>query len=209
MKMVIAVLFCNLLLTFNSINSWAVDEVNSKKTEANDVKQDAPAAVKEEPRKLPITFNVTVDFVLDGDSVRVWLTEENVLFLISIYGIDSPELPQPYGEKAKKFVEDALKNKKDIKVTMVKVGEYQTGLGYLIVGGKDIGTALVENGFAEVDEKSVRGFDDPEEKKRMLEIESKAKKQKLGMWTQGEKYESPIDFLIRTQKKKPGVGGKH
>ncbi|MFQ5560939.1 MAG: thermonuclease family protein, partial [Nitrospinota bacterium] len=105
------------------------------------------------------------------------------------------------------FVEKELKNK-EIYVTIVQTGQYQTGLGYFSVGGKDLATTLVSSGFAEVDERTARQFRDKKEQEAMLQVEAKAREQKLGMWIQGDDYESPVAYLLRTQKKKRGAG-KH
>lgn len=161
------------------------------------------ALSSEEGKKiqLPWTFEAKADFILDGDSVRVWGGEDKVMILISLYGIDCPEMDQPYGLEAKDFVEKALA-KKNIKVTLVKAGRYNTALAYIHVEGKDLGYTLVENGLAEVDRGTARAFTEPEVKKKYLDIQKKARKSKTGMWIQGENYEYPLDFLRKQQGKK-------
>ncbi len=154
---------------------------------------------------LPWTGEAKYDFLLDGDSIRIWTPEIKVLFLVSLYGVNCPELKQPYGRQAKKFVESAL-GKKGLEVTLIKIGNHSTAQGYIKINGKDLGYMLVENGLAEVENRDEKGFSNPEEKKRYLAAQEKARNKKTGMWAQEEKYESPVDFLMRTKpgKHQPG-----
>ena len=152
---------------------------------------------------LPWTFAADVDFILDGDSIRVWGIEDKILFTVSIYGIDCPEEAQPFGFEAKEFIVKAL-DKKKFQVTIIKVGPYNTALGYINVDGADLGYKLVENGLAEVDRGTARAFVEPEVKKKYLGAQEIARKSKVGMWIQGEDYEYPMDYLLRTKKKKKG-----
>ena len=154
---------------------------------------------------LPWTGEAKRDFILDGDSIRIWMPEIKVLLLVSLYGVNCPEPNQPYGDRAKKFVESAL-DTKDLTVTLVKIGNYSRALGYIKVDGKDLGYMLVEKGLAELENRGEKGFSDPEEKKRYLVAQEKARKNKTGMWAQGEKYESPVDFLMRTKPGKKQMG---
>jgi len=154
---------------------------------------------------LPWTFDAEVDFVLDGDSIRVWGIENKVLFLISIYGIDCPEMAQPFGFEAKEYVEKTLDNKK-IKVTLVKMGPYNSALGYIHIDDADLGYKLVESGLAEVDRGSARVFDEHEVKNKYLGAQEIARNAKTGMWIQGENYEYPMDYLLRTKKKRRQQG---
>ena len=48
--------------------------------------------------------------VLDGNTIEV-LTSANETYKITLAGIDSPELTQEFGEKAKKFLEKLVANK--------------------------------------------------------------------------------------------------
>ncbi len=151
--------------------------------------------------QLPWTFEAKVDYVLDGDSVRVWEIKDKLLFLVSLYGIDCPEIAQPFGFEAKYFVEKIL-GKKKFTVTLVKMGKYNTALGYIQVDDEDLGSKLVRNGLAEVDRGSVRVFAEPEVKKRYMTMQKKAQKNKTGMWIQGKDYVYPLDFLRKKQSKK-------
>ncbi len=168
----------------------------------------SPLTFAEEEGKrvtLPWTFDAEVDFILDGDSIRVWGIEDKILFTVSIYGIDCPEMPQPFGFEAKEYILKAL-DKKKFQVTLVKIGPYNTALGYINVDGADLGFKLVENGLAEVDRGSARVFVEPEVKKKYLGAQEIARSTKTGMWIQGEDYEYPMDYLLRTKKKRKQPG---
>lgn len=136
--------------------------------------------------KLPWTFEAVMDFIWDGDSVRVWSKENGLMLMISFYGIDSPEQTQPFGSKVKEFLKRELRKNKKFKVTLVKLGKSNTGYGYIHIDGKDLGLMLVKNGLARVDLFSGNAFTDPEEKKMYMEAEEKARKNKTGIWSLGK-----------------------
>jgi len=51
-------------------------------------------------------INATLDKVIDGDTLIVKMTD-GTLVELDLYGIDAPELDQPFGESAKKTIESA------------------------------------------------------------------------------------------------------
>jgi endonuclease YncB( thermonuclease family) len=114
-------------------------------------------------------------------------------------------MEQPFGFEAKEYIVKALAKKK-FQVTLVRVGKYNTALGYIHIDGADLGFKLVGNGLAEVDRGSARVFVDPEVKKKYLGAQEIARNTKTGMWVQGENYEYPLDYLLRTKKKRKQQG---
>ena len=154
--------------------------------------------------KLPWTFEAKMDFIWDGDSVRVWSKENKLMVMISLFGIDSPELTQPFGSEVKEFLKREFSKKKKFKVTLLKLGKFNVGYGYINIDGKDLGLMLVKNGLAKVDRFPGNAFTDPEEKKMYMEAEEKARKNKTGIWSIVKDHESFGDF-----RKRPKAGKKH
>ena len=91
------------------------------------------------------SWETTVDKVHDGDTIEV--TRKGREIDIRFYGIDCPEKDQPYGIKAKRFVQRMVKNRT---VDIVPSGQDRYGrvIGLIYVDGKILNEALVMNGFA-------------------------------------------------------------
>ena len=99
-----------------------------------------------------------VERVVDGDTVKVrvgvWIDQELVVS-VRIAGIDAPELFRPKcpAEKekaraAKKFVEDFLAHRA-VTLEEIRRGKYAGRvIARLEAGGRDLGQALVDEGYA-------------------------------------------------------------
>jgi endonuclease YncB( thermonuclease family) len=146
----------------------------------------------------------TVINVSDGDTIVV-VTNDGTKVKVRLAGIDTPETPkinhktgkvtkpgQPYGEDAKTFVEH-LVGGKFVRVNIYGFDRYKRPLGF--VDGKEINLnfELVKNGLAEV----FKGGEYGPYKNALYELERIAKRHGLGMWSLGDKYESPRDFRKR------------
>lgn len=86
-----------------------------------------------------------VERVDDGDTLRVVMNGQQVR--VRIFGIDAPELNQPYGREALEEARRLLANRT---VTLVQedVDPYGRVVASLAVDGHDVGTDLVNNGAA-------------------------------------------------------------
>jgi len=133
--------------------------------------------------------------VYDGDSLTA--SGHDIEIKVRLVGIDAPELKrgkhkpgQPFGQKAKRFLVAMVLNKQ------VFIKGYGTGrnnriLGVVYVGRKNVNLELIKSGFAEVYRgRPPRGFD----LSPYLTAEARAKSQRRGMWSQGDKYISPNDW---------------
>lgn len=106
----------------------------------------------------------------DGDTITVLQDKRQVK--IRLYGIDVPELKQPYGKKSKQFLANLIAGKV-VEVKENGKDRYKRTIGTIYLTGEDINAQMVENGYAW----AYRKFS-----KKYAPQESKAKKQKLGLW---------------------------
>lgn len=91
----------------------------------------------------------TVVDVHDGDTAKV-LSDDNKKYSIRLWGIDAPELNQPYGEQARKALCDMILNK-EVVVTYTKHDRYRRIIGVIFVPEANFSSAnlnMVENGHA-------------------------------------------------------------
>jgi|GEM_PF-5415388 len=111
----------------------------------------------------------------DGDTCRFEVG--NKVINVRFAGVDTPELDQPYGKRAKAFLLDQLLGKK------ITLDCFGSALGNrtacdVYADGQDVQAILVKNGYA---------LDYPKYSKRAFaDVEIQAKANNLGMWSQSE-----------------------
>ena len=92
-------------------------------------------------------LNGKVTAVIDGNTIEM-IAEDNESYKIMLYGIDSPELGQEFGEKAKKFLEKMVLNKK-VNVKIQGKDRWGNRLGIILIEGtNDPRYELLEAGLA-------------------------------------------------------------
>lgn len=96
----------------------------------------------------------TVTAVLDGNTVEV-LTVNNELHKLMLAGVDSPELTQEFGEKAKRFLEK-LTLQKEVKVQFQGKDRKGNHLAIVLLskGEVDVRVELLKEGLAWTAEKN-------------------------------------------------------
>ncbi|WP_314989084.1 thermonuclease family protein [uncultured Campylobacter sp.] len=119
-------------------------------------------------------LSVKVIKVSDGDTITVLQGKQQIK--VRLFGIDAPEIKQPYGKKSKQFLANLIAGE------VVEVDEngkdrYKRTIGTIYLNGADINAQMVENGYAW----AYRKFS-----KKYTAQESKAKSQKLGLWRDKE-----------------------
>ncbi len=101
---------------------------------------------------------VTITSVVDGDTLKI-RTAKGVDTTMRVIGIDTPETKKPRvpvecgGKEATLFMTSRAQGKKGVIVadpSQDSVDKYGRALGYIEVGGKDLGLALVRAGRADV-----------------------------------------------------------
>jgi micrococcal nuclease len=139
--------------------------------------------------------NGKVTAVLDGNTIQIsCFCEENEVRRVTLYGIDSPELGQEFGDEARRFLEKMILQK-DVKVQFKgkdRFGNYQAVVK--INGKTDPRIELLRNGFAWTSEKN------PSEALEQYRLEAQQKKR--GLWTQ-ENPVAPWTYRRQQSMSKP------
>lgn len=132
------------------------------------------------------TTTATVDHVIDGDTVKVTIgnQEETIRMLL----IDTPESVhptkpvQPFGKEASNYLKEMLPNgtKVELEYDVEKRDKYGRLLAYIWLDGKMMNEVLVEKGFARV-----AYIYEPNTKyeTRLKKAEETAKKEEIGIWS--------------------------
>ena len=120
---------------------------------------------------------ITVTEVNDGDTLKL---SDGKTF--RLYGVNAPEVKEPFFEEAKAFTENLVLGK-EISFEQeenYKVDKFGRTLGYAFVDGVNLNVELVRNGLARVvfyEKRAKIKFQD-----ELLSAEKEAKEKKLGVW---------------------------
>jgi len=120
---------------------------------------------------------VTVTEVSDGDTLKL---SDGKTF--RLYGVNAPEVKEPFFEEAKAFTENLVLGK-EISFEQeenYKVDKFGRTLGYVFVNGINLNIELVKNGLARVvlyEKRAKIKYQD-----ELLSAEKKARENKLGIW---------------------------
>ena len=122
-----------------------------------------------------LAYPAKVIKISDGDTITI-LTQQRKQIKVRFYGIDAPELKQPYGKKSKQFLANLIAGEV-VEVEESGKDRYKRTIGTIYLNGADINAQMVANGYAW----AYRKFS-----KKYTAQESKAKSQKLGLWRDKE-----------------------
>ena len=145
----------------------------------------------------PRLLTATVQQVSDGDSITARSANGTTLRL-RLLGIDAPEVAhgtkpgQPFGNEARDYL-DHLIGGKTIRVDAYGPDQYNRVLAVLWDEQRNVNLVLVAMGYAEM----YRGAPCIVHCDELRATETQARQDRVGMWAQGEQYESPRDFRRR------------
>ena len=145
----------------------------------------------------PRTFVAKVDRISDGDTV-IATSDNGTKLRIRLLGIDAPEIThgtkagQPYGEEVRDYL-DHLIGGKTVRVDAYGPDKYKRVLGVVWDEQVNVNLLMVAMGYAEV----YRGAPCQVYCRELEQAEVRARRDRVGMWGQGEKYESPAAFRRR------------
>ncbi|MCD4676686.1 MAG: thermonuclease family protein [Desulfobacula sp.] len=119
--------------------------------------------------------------IADGDTIRV--IQNSKQYIVRLYGIDTPEKNQDFGQKAKKFTSDMVFGHQ-VKVIPYDMDRYGRTIGVVYVDQKCLNEELIKNGFAWVYKKYCsKSFCN-----KWLKLEQVARENKFGLWL----YDNPV-----------------
>ena len=96
---------------------------------------------------------------------------------VRLYGIDSPEKKQAYGEVARKCLAEMVAGK-NITVIVYDIDSYGRSVGLLSVDGLNVNKEMVTRGYAWV----YNQYNKLPEKEEWLILQEKSKIEKKGLW---------------------------
>jgi endonuclease YncB( thermonuclease family) len=117
-------------------------------------------------------FTSRVVSVSDGDTVDVLRGVSRVR--VRIFGIDAPELNQPFGNEAREVASRLILNK-SVVITMRDVDTYGRLVAQLSIDGRDVGRELVSAGAA-------WDFASFSRDREMAAVERQARAARRGLW---------------------------
>lgn len=143
---------------------------------------------------------VFITDIVDGDSLRGRLDGERVKTELRLWGIDSPEWNQLYGDEAKRYLKKRILRKN---VSYASRGRDRYDRLFVIIyeqssnGKLSINEELVANGFAWV----YKRFCNEAQCEQWLKSQEKAEKQREGLWVREEPV-PPWQFKKKNKYKK-------
>jgi len=141
--------------------------------------------------KQPIrTLKGTVTKVYDGDSIKI--NSQGIKLKIRLYGIDAPETEkrkkktgrvrkpgQPYGEEARKALEDSIYLTK-IKVDVMDIDRHKRLVSVVWLNNRNINKEMIAQGWAW----AFRKYLDEPYASEFICLEEQARQKRLGLWQQ-------------------------
>ena len=122
------------------------------------------------PPTSALALIVKVVSVHDGDTITVLQNKQQIK--VRLFGIDAPELKQPYGKKSKQFLANLIVGEV-VEVEKNGKDRYKRTLGIIYHKGQDINAQMVLNGYAWAYVKYSRIY---------VDQEKTARENKRGLW---------------------------
>ena len=124
--------------------------------------------------------------IADGDTITV--LQSRTQYKIRLYGIDTPEKSQAFGNKAKRFLSGLVYRKK-VRVVEEDVDRYGRIVGSVYLGSTFVNEEMVKSGYAWVYRKYCKRSFCPD----WLGMEREARERGLGLWKDKDPI-PPWDF---------------
>lgn len=119
-------------------------------------------------------FNGKVVSIHDGDTITILQGKQQIK--VRLFGIDAPELKQPYGKKSKQFLASLIAGQV-VEVEPKGKDRYKRTLGIIYYKWQDINVQMVLNGYAWTYAKYSKIY---------VDHERLARKNKQGLWQSGD-----------------------
>ena len=118
--------------------------------------------------------------VTDGDTIKVYNAEKGQI-KIRLYGIDSPEKGQPYGQAAGKYLASLIAGA-IVDIESVTTDRYGRTVGIVTDNEKNINQEMVRAGYAWVYSR----YCDKQFCSEWLRLEDKARSSRIGLWQESD-----------------------
>jgi len=142
-------------------------------------------------------IKVELDKCVDGDTA--WFKINNKRKKYRFLSIDTMEVDTEFGKNTSEYVCKLLSSSKDIEIEYSKYGEskdkYNRDLVFVYIDNELLQEKLIEKGYAKL--KYI--YAKYEYLDELIELESIAKKEKLGLWKE-ENYNSEYNILDNPKK---------
>lgn len=131
--------------------------------------------------------------IMDGDTFKL-LTQDSTLVKVRLANIDCPEKKQPYSNKAKQFVSEAIFGK-TISINVLKKDRYRRAIAEVFYSDSiNLNQKLVSNGLAWHYVKYSKDT-------ILQSLENSARKEKIGLWNDSNPI-APWDWRDSKKKRK-------
>lgn len=120
--------------------------------------------------------------VADGDTLTI-LSADKQKLRIRLAEIDTPERDQPWGDNAKRALSSMVYGKQ-ISLVVYDIDRYGRVVATVLIDGRDINAALVQQGHAWVYRQYLR-------RPELLKIEADARLNRQGLWALPESQRMP------------------
>ena len=120
----------------------------------------------------PLVFALPGKVVSIHDGDTITMLQNKTQIKVRLFGIDAPELKQPYGKKSKQFLANLIA-REVVEVDENGKDRYKRTLGIIYYKGQDINAQMVLNGYAWVYVKYSKIY---------VDQETTAREKKLGLW---------------------------
>jgi micrococcal nuclease len=170
----------------------AILERNGQEEQGSEAAADTLTVVKEiekespeqAPRKPGTTAGDKVVGVKDGDTIVLLRNGEEVT--VRLYGVDTPEKNQAYGQRAKQYTSDLVFGK-NVRLLINNKDRYGRTVGTIILpDGRSLNEELIRNGFA-------WHYKEYSKDQNLANAEVDARRYKRGLW-QDPNPIAPWDF---------------
>lgn len=121
------------------------------------------------------TFTAKVAKIIDGDTIKV-INEYNNQFKVRLAGIDCPERGQAWSIKAAKALKNKLPINNKVAIELIDIDHYGRLVGRIYLDGTNLNRYLVESGNCWAYPKYLKD-------KELINLQAKAKKSNLGLWS--------------------------
>ena len=152
----------------------------------------------------------TIIHVSDGDSITLE-TKEKTKLKIRLYGIDAPEIEirnrntleivkpgQPFGRESRKHLASQVLNN-NVRLEILDIDRYRRMVAIVWREDLNVNLEMIRVGMAEA---YIEYLKDEPYKAQFIQAEREARDRKVGVWSQGSKYERPCEFKRRTMPNK-------